>query len=142
MTWSLKGAKSPIRDRKLRSTGTKARARVSGPNSLIELKKQLEARTRELAEALEQQTATSEVLQVISSSPGELEPVFQAMLSNAVQICEGKFGIMFGFADGAFRALSSLGVPPALLIQQPHIVSEHPHNPLTRVAEQSGGPHS
>ena len=42
---------------------------------------------------------------------------------------------MFGFADGAFRALSSLGLPPALLIQQPHVVSEHPHNPLTRVAE-------
>src|SRR5262249_55004634 len=43
--------------------------------------------------------------------------------------------IMFGFADGTFRALSSLGAPPALLIQQPHVVSEHPHNPLTRVAE-------
>jgi len=54
---SLKGANSPTRGRKLRSTGTKARARVSdGPNSLIELKKQLDARTRELAEALEQQT--------------------------------------------------------------------------------------
>src|SRR5262249_39550460 len=58
---SLKGAKSPTRGRKLRSTRTKVRARVSnGPNSLIELKKRLEAHTRELAEALEQQTATSE----------------------------------------------------------------------------------
>src|SRR5262249_5342223 len=93
-----------------------------------------QARTRELTESLQQQTAPADVLQVISSSPGELEPVFQAMLANAVRICEGKFGIMFGFADSTFRALSSLGVPPALLIQQPHIVSEHPDNPLTRVA--------
>src|SRR5262249_46661189 len=74
---------------------------------------ELRQRTTELGEALEQQTATSEVLQVISSSPGELEPIFQAMLANAMRICEAKFGIMYEFANGAFRALSSLGVPPA-----------------------------
>ena len=67
-----------------------------------------------MRELLEQQTATSEVLRVISSSPGELEPVFQAMLANAMGICEAKFGSMFEFADGAFRALWSLGIPPAL----------------------------
>src|SRR5262245_1060351 len=61
---------------------------------------------------LEQQTATSDVLGIISSSSGELEPVFQAMLSNAMRICEAKFGILFEFANGAFRALSSVGLPP------------------------------
>ena len=59
------------------------------------LEQKVEQRTHELSESLAQQTATSEVLRVISSSPGELEPVFQAMLENAVRICEAKFGQMF-----------------------------------------------
>src|SRR5215472_1768545 len=115
VTLSLKGAKRPTRGRKLRSTRTKARARVSnGPNSLIELKKQLEARTRELAEALEQQTATSEVLQVIGSSPGQLEPVFQAMLENATRICEAKFGVLHLSDEDGFRTVAVHGARPEL----------------------------
>ena len=68
----------------------------------------------ELRESLEQQTATSEVLKVISSSPGELEPVFQSMLMKAVQICEAKFGVLFRcYNDTEFHAAVWVGVPPA-----------------------------
>ena len=56
---------------------------------------ELRQRTGDLSEALEQQTATSEVLKVISSSPGELKPVFDALLANAVRICDAKFGVLF-----------------------------------------------
>src|SRR5262249_2151869 len=73
---------------------------------------ELRQRTDDLSESLEQQTATSEVLRVISSSPGALEPVFKAMLENAVRICEAKFGVLYRY-DGAFHVAASLGVPPA-----------------------------
>ena len=71
-------------------------------------------RTRELAESLEQQTATAEVLRVISSSPGELEPVFQAMLENAVRICGAEFGNLSLFDGNALRIAAMHNAPPAL----------------------------
>src|SRR4029453_19071013 len=91
------------------------------PNSLTtELKTQLEVQTRELAEtrkalaeALEQQTATSEVLGIISSSPGALEPVFQALLANAVRICEAKFGNLWLLEGDSFRIAATHGAPSA-----------------------------
>src|SRR5689334_10411210 len=61
---------------------------------------------RELTDALEQQTAIAEVLKIISSSPGELQPVFHAILKNATRICEAKFGVLFRCFDGKYHAES------------------------------------
>jgi two-component system, NtrC family, sensor kinase len=71
-------------------------------------------RMRELSEALEQQTAASEVLRVISSSAGELKPVFEAMLANAVRICGAKFGTLFLCEGDDFRVVAQHNTPPAL----------------------------
>ena len=70
-------------------------------------------RTRELAESLEQQTATSDVLRVISSSPGDLQPVFEAMLENAVRICDAKFGGIYRIEGDAIRLVSTHSDVPA-----------------------------
>ena len=70
----------------------------------------------ELRQSLEQQTATAEVLSVISSSPGELEPVFQTMLEKAARVCDAKFGMLFRLDEnGAIRPVASLGVPEQLM---------------------------
>jgi GAF domain-containing protein len=74
---------------------------------------EVQARTRELTESLEQQTATSEVLQVISSSPGELEPVFLKMLENATRVCGATFGTMNVYENGEFRTVALHNVPEA-----------------------------
>ena len=80
----------------------------------VRLLNEVQTRTEHLAEALEQQTATSEVLKVISSSPGELEPVFNAMLENAVSICDAKFGNLFLIDSDGARWEAGVRTPPKL----------------------------
>jgi signal transduction histidine kinase len=89
----------------------------------------------ELRESLEQQTATSEVLRIISSSPGELAPAFNAMLENAARICEADLGTMALYEDGGFRHVAHHGVPPAyieLRLREP-VVRPHAEAPLGRL---------
>ena len=102
----------------------------------VRLFDEVQARTRELSESLEQQTATSEVLSVISSSPGELEPVFQAMLENATRICQAKFGVMWLCEGGGFRSVALHGLPPAHVEDRRRkpIIHPGPEAPLGRLA--------
>ena len=108
----MKTRRSKTAKLKRREAPTAARRR--GPTA-TDLQKQLDQRTRELAEALEQQTATSEVLRVISSSPGALEPVFQSILSNATHICAANFGNMYLCDGEVFRLAAAHNTPSALI---------------------------
>jgi signal transduction histidine kinase len=81
--------------------------------SYADLENKVESRTAELKETLEQQTATSEVLETISSSAGELQPVFHKMLENATRICGAKFGIMWLMEGQAARCVALHNVPEA-----------------------------
>jgi GAF domain-containing protein len=98
------------------------------------LLKELRQRTDDLSEALEQQTATSEVLSVISSSPGELEPVFNAMLEKATQLCEAKFGLLNLREGELFRNVALYNVPDGLLaVRLNEVIRPHPQSGLARV---------
>src|SRR5471030_701606 len=81
--------------------------------SYTDLEKKVELRTTELSESLEHQTATSEVLQVISRSPGELNPVFHTILSSATRICGAQFGLLVLYESGGFRCTSVHNLPAA-----------------------------
>jgi GAF domain-containing protein len=80
----------------------------------VRLFQELQHRNRQLTEALEQQTATSEILRVISSSPTDLQPVFQTILDNAVRLCEAQNGALFRFDGETLRGVSVHNVSPAM----------------------------
>jgi len=110
---------------------------VASPDENTRLLNELHQRTSDLSEALEQQTATSEVLRVISSSPGELEPVFQAMLENAVRTCDAKFGTLYLREADAFRMIATHNAPPAYgeaRARRREPFRPHPSAPLGQVA--------
>src|SRR5215470_10939986 len=117
---------------------TLLRARVGACLERKRLHDQVTARTRELSQALEQQTATSEVLQIISTSPGELKLVFKTMLDNAVRICEAKFGILFLYDGDSFDTAALVGVPQAyaeFLQSGPHRFGDTPSGRAARTRQ-------
>ncbi len=101
----------------------------------VRLFDEVQTKTRDLTESLEQQTATSEVLEVISASTGELQPVFKSMLDNATRICGANFGTMSLYEDGAFRPVAFYNVPQAYAEKYADtLIRPHPQGPLGTVA--------
>lgn len=100
------------------------------------LEHKVEQRTAELRESLQHQTATSEVLQVISRSPGDLIPVFQTIIERATLICDAKFGNLFLFENGGFHCVSVSDLPPAFAetFARTPVIVPPPTDPLGRVA--------
>jgi two-component system NtrC family sensor kinase len=116
-----KAGSKPVRTRRRKAATLKRRngpKAVGGRSSSAGgLNKKIALLARERDELLEQQTATSEVLQIINSAPGELEPVFQAMLASATRICEAKFGILWLCEGDGFRCVALHNTPPAFAEQ-------------------------
>ena len=117
-----------------RRNAPKAVARSHSPS--IQEETEVARLSRELSEAREQQTAASDVLQLISSLAGELEPVFQAILANATRICEAKFGNLLIYENGAFRNVATHNVPNAFAdyVRREPVFSPGPRNALRRLA--------
>jgi GAF domain-containing protein len=96
---------------------------------------EVQTKTADLQESLQHQTATSEVLEVISRSPGELDPVFQTILASATSICDAQFGLLVLYEDGGFRCTSTFNLPPAFaetFLRNP-VIYPPPIDPLGRL---------
>ena len=100
----------------------------------VRLFDEVQAKTRDLTESLEQQTATSEVLEVISASTGELEPLFQKMLENATRICGAHFGTMNLYDGDIYQNVAMHNVPDAITRQMFEPIRAHPESGLGTVA--------
>jgi GAF domain-containing protein len=132
-------SRKPLKAR-LRKPAAPKRRRTAGASrgkaaTASELRHQLEQRARELKEARDQQTATSEVLSIISRSPGDLKSVFDAILKNATRLCDAKFGNLLLYENGAFRRVALYGAPRAwaqATSRQP-VIPPNPVNPLFRI---------
>jgi len=97
----------------------------------VRLFDEVQAKTRDLQESLQQQTATSEVLQIISSSPGSLAPVFDKMLENATRVCGAEFGSMILIEEGELRQAALYNVPQQLAQARVNkLIQPHPQGPL------------
>jgi len=131
-------SKSAARQSRESQATHRRKTQVGSTPAAAGLQGRIDRLTRERDEALEQQTATSEVLQVISSCAGELEPVFAAMLGRATRICEAEFGNFFLLDGETFRALAWHGEPTYVgnWQRQPlAIKTDKPHIPLARLVE-------
>ena len=106
-----------------------------GQQTITDLGRRLAEAERQLGEALERQAATEEVLRVIASSPGELEPVFRAILANAVRICEAKFGNLLLYDGKEFRITARISSAPSdwVQAQRDPVVHPGPSNPIHRL---------
>jgi GAF domain-containing protein/anti-sigma regulatory factor (Ser/Thr protein kinase) len=97
-----------------------AKSRRRNRPAIADLEAQLKRRADELTKARERQAATAEVLQIISSSSGNLKPVFESMLAKAMHLCEAQCGFIYQIEQGAMRAMAEIGVPPALAEYRRH----------------------
>jgi class 3 adenylate cyclase len=113
----------------------KVRKAAAAHGTIADLQENLDRRTRELDEVLEQQAATVDVLKVISSSSGNLEPIFQAILANATQICRARFGILALCEGHALRRVALHNAPPQYAMRRGEVFRPHPASHLGHVVK-------